>query len=137
MEMYRHEKNTSIYLLKGFACMGVVFIHIPFPGLPGQIIVKAMAFAVPVFCMASGYYAYGRDAATIKRRLIKIVKLFVIGFVLDFTCIALLAVKEHTFMEWLHKNFNWFSPIKAVCFCIIDFAIPLWYLIGMAEIYIL
>ena len=54
-------RNARLNLLKGFACIGVVFIHVTFPGVFGQIIKDAAGFAVPVFFLTSGFYSYFDD----------------------------------------------------------------------------
>lgn len=64
-------------LLKGFACIGVVFIHVSFPGVIGGIIKHASAYAVPIFFLIAGYYSFSKNLNTIKRKLIKIVKIFI------------------------------------------------------------
>ena len=132
----KNSVNVKLNLLKGFACMGVVFIHITFPGLFGQIVKYASAYAVPIFFMIAGYYAYGKDTDIIKRRLIKIVKIFVYGYMLFFLFNLALSIKNNEVLQWLSSNFNWKTPIKYICFCTINFAIPLWYLIAMIETYI-
>ncbi len=130
-------KNVKLNLLKGFACICVVFIHIAFPGMLGQIVKAASSYAVPIFFMIAGYYAYGRDSSVIKRRLIKITKVFVIAYSLFFLHNLSGAILRHMVGAWFVENFNRFTPIKYICFCTIDFAIPLWYLIAMIEVYIL
>ena len=130
------EQNAKLNFLKGCACIGVVFIHISFPGLFGEIINYASTFAVPTFYMVAGYYAYGKDTATIKRRLSKIGKILLWGYLLFFAYCSLAQIMNHTFLIWLSKNFNWFTPLKYTIFCTIDFAVPLWYLIAMLELYI-
>ena len=53
------DRNQCLNFLKGLGSTGVVFIHITFPGLTGEIISKMAQFAVPVFFMITGYYALG------------------------------------------------------------------------------
>lgn len=134
--MRKADINVKLNLLKGFACMGVVFIHITFPGLFGKIVLQASAYAVPVFFMIAGYYAYGKDADVIKRRLKKIVKIFLYAYLLFFLYSLAISLKNHRVLQWFSGNYNWKTPIKYICFCTIDFAIPLWYLIAMIETYI-
>ncbi len=38
--------------------------------------------------------------------------------------------------EWIKEQFNWKALVKCIVFCTIDFAIPLWYLVAMIEVYI-
>ena len=70
--------NHKLNFLKCFACIGVVFIHITFPGRFGEIVRLGADYAVPVFFMIAGYYAWGKDTAVIKRRLIKMLKILAI-----------------------------------------------------------
>ena len=116
--------------------MGVVFIHINFPGIIGQIIKDVASYAVPVFFMIAGYYAYKKDQSTIKRRLLKITKIFLYAYILFFVFSAAFAVYNYQIGDWISKQFNWKTPIMYICFCTIDFAIPLWYLIAMIEVYV-
>ena len=75
------KRNECLNLLKCAACFGVVFIHVPFPGYLGDVIKSLSMFAVPLFYMIAGYYSYGCDYEKIKRRFIKICKIFVFGYV--------------------------------------------------------
>lgn len=134
--MEKTDINVKLNLLKGFACMGVVLIHITFPGLFGVIVLNASAYAVPIFFMIAGYYAYGKKSDVIKRRMKKIVMILLYAYVLFFLCNIAFAVKDHNVGQWLASNYNWKTPIKYICFCTIDFAELLWYLIAMIETYI-
>lgn len=129
-------KNIKLNFLKGLACMGVVFIHVTFPGLFGQIVLRASAYAVPIFYMIAGYYAYGIGSEDIERRLKKIVKIFLCAYSFFFLCNLTFSIKDHEVLQWLSLSYNWMTPLKYICFCTINFAIPLWYLIAMIETYI-
>ncbi len=129
-------KNVKLNLLKGFACIGVVFIHIQFPALFGQIIRYLAGFAVPIFYMTSGYYDYKKGEDVIRCRLFKIVKIFIVGYCYFFLYQIIYNSLNHTLGTWFADNFNWLTPVKYIVFCTIDFAIPLWYLIAMIEVYI-
>ncbi len=128
--------NHKLNFLKCFACFGVVFIHISFPGVFGQIVAKVGAFAVPVFFMIAGYYAFGSDAKTIKRRLFKIIKIFIIAYIVFLIYSITNAYARSEDRINISAYFGWRLLIKAICFCTIDYAIPLWYLIAMSEAYI-
>lgn len=67
--------NYALDFLKGLGCIGVVLIHITFPGLFGKFIARSSQFAVPVFFMISGFYAYQASDSTIIRRLRKIFRI--------------------------------------------------------------
>lgn len=108
--------NVKLNLLKGFGCMGVVFIHISFPGLFGKIMSSASSYAVPIFYMIAGYYAYGKDSDVIRRRLIKIVKIFFYAYVSFFLYNLAVAAKDQAVFKWLSNTYNWKTPIKYICF---------------------
>lgn len=78
-------RNELLNVLKGIACMGVVFIHIKFPGLVGEIVSKFFNFAVPVFFMTAGYYSFGCTENAVKRKLAKIIKIFIYAYVCFFS----------------------------------------------------
>lgn len=130
------KRNECLNLLKCAACFGVVFIHVPFPGYLGDVIKSLSLFAFPLFYMIAGYYSYGCDYEKIKRRFIKICKIFVFGYVLHFAFYLLMAVSEGTTREWFSENFGLKSIVLFFVFCIVKFSVPLWYLIAMAETYL-
>ena len=135
-ELEKTNRNVKLNLLKGIACIGVVFIHITPPGLFGDILVYGFQFAVPIFLMIAGYYAYGKEEDVIKRRLIKIVKIFLYAYLVFFLYKLTFSLKDHELNKWLSESYKWDTPIKYICFCTINFAVPLWYLIAMIETYI-
>lgn len=129
-------RNQMLDLIKSFGCIGVVFIHIMFPGEFGEIIKSISSYAVPVFFMITGYYAYGMDDKTIKRRLIKIIKIFIFAYILFMFSDVSVAFKNHQIGEWVKNNYNIVSVIKCIFFCTIGFAVPLWYLVAQIETYV-
>lgn len=128
-------RNNCLNILKCIACIGVVFIHIAFPGIFGRVIQVFAAFAVPLFLMIAGYYSYGCNKDKIKKRFIKIIKILLLAILLYFTYSVVKGIYNHSLSTWLIDNFTWMSPIRFFVFCTIDWAIPLWYLIAMAETY--
>lgn len=65
-------KNDCLNVWKGIAAFAVVLIHCTLPGVPGEIIKGIARFAVPLFFLISGYFAYGREDAVLRRREIHI-----------------------------------------------------------------
>lgn len=63
------EKNRFLDCIKGIGCILVVFMHIPFPGFFGEIVHETGQFAVPIFIMTSGFYAFGVTERKIRERL--------------------------------------------------------------------
>lgn len=128
-------KNEKLNLLKGLACVCVVFIHIHFPGRFGEIVVEVSSFAVPVFYMTAGYYSLNKNPERIKKNLHNIIWIFFYAYTVFFVYRVGIALLNNQVFEWIKDNYNYKTPIKYICFCTIDFAIPLWYLIGMIETY--
>lgn len=135
--MEQVDKNLKLNLLKFFACISVVFIHLRLPGRAGSIIAAMCEYAVPVFYMIAGYYAFDKGPEVIKRRLLKIVKIFFASYVIFFVYRLMWALKDHYVPAWFAEHFTKKTPIDYLWFCIVDFAVPLWYLIAMAETYLL
>ena len=52
------EYNYCLDVLKGIACIFVVFMHCEFPGLLGTAVQCVSRFCVPFFFMVSGYYYF-------------------------------------------------------------------------------
>ena len=127
--------NVKLNLLKCFACIGVVFIHVNYPGVFGKIVSLASEYAVPVFYMVAGYFAYGKNSDVIKRRLIKIIKIFLYGYTVFFLYNIFTHLRDNGVFQWLVDNYTWKTPLKYIFLCTIDSAIPLWYLIAMIETY--
>ncbi len=65
------KRNRCLNLLKGIACIGVVLINVQFPGMTGLVAEKVSRFAVPLFLMIAGFYAYGCDEYIVKKTLAK------------------------------------------------------------------
>lgn len=61
MQNMYNKKLDGINALKGIACIVVVFLHIPFPGIVGKLIGFEFNFSVPVFFMISGYFAFKKQ----------------------------------------------------------------------------
>ena len=89
-------KNQSISLIKGIACICVVFIHCQFPGKFGEFMVALGRFAVPFFALVTGYFAYFADRnigiIVAQKRLKDIIKLTIISSAI---CILFNSVTSH------------------------------------------
>lgn len=70
-----YSENRTINMIKGIACIAVVFIHVSFPGKCGQVISALSRAGVAVFFVISGYFLYCSDKTEILDRLpMKIVR---------------------------------------------------------------
>lgn len=65
------EKNQCLNFLKGISCIGVIIMHCGFPTLVGDLIRYLFKFAVPIFLMISGYFAYYDNRGIVKNKLPK------------------------------------------------------------------
>lgn len=127
------KENRSLYFLKGIGCIAVVFIHVPFPGLAGKVIKQLCEAAVPIFLMSSGYFAYGIGAKQASRRLKKTAALLLYGLTVFFLVTIAPEIRRGTAGAWLESFLTWETLVRALVFCTVDFAVPLWYLIAMCE----
>ena len=132
-------RNPAIDFLKGLACIGVVFNHVMFPGLFGVIVAFTSYFAVPIFFMITGFYAYQANDRTITRRLIKIFRI---------TLFAMMIYSLYTLQHTIRYNkFSggftvWDIAETALRFvflsdCHFISANHLWYLVSLIEGYII
>jgi len=56
----RPGRNRCLDLFKGIAALGVVFVHIPFPGAFGKCMTTIGSCGVMLFFLISGYHAFGK-----------------------------------------------------------------------------
>ena len=64
-------KNNCLNFLKGISCIGVIIMHCGFPTVAGDLIRYLFKFAVPIFFMISGYFAYYDNREIVKNKLPK------------------------------------------------------------------
>lgn len=129
-------------IFKGLACIGVVLIHVVFPGTIG-IFVRALGrFGVPLFFCVSGYWLSSKeeiDSRNISRKLRHIIHLIIGAEIFHFIFSIIFndltdSVKRAAFLEkyfsvgWIER---WIiintSPVYA----------HLWFLYALAAIYFL
>ncbi len=154
--MERNNDNSYIYALKFIACLFVITIHAPFPGLFGDIVYSLSRFAVPFFFAVSGrYLLFKRDgsyAQTTKEirsfTWWRLKKLFLITAVVYATyllfSLCFYIPKGWTFKYWLHDKFNLFETRTFFLFntgrYIYDDSYVfdhLWYLFALIYVYVL
>ena len=71
----QHGRNNTLDVLKLFASYMVVFIHITFYGEIGSAVCALARFAVPLFFLVSGFYAYKVPPEKIRRRMFRVARL--------------------------------------------------------------
>ena len=152
----KYKDNQFIYGMKFIACLFVITIHAPFPGLFGEIIGCIARFAVPFFFAVSGRYLLGdsdpdviSDADDIRRRthraLIKLLRItgIVYCIYLSFSLLVHL-FKGYSFIDWLSEKFNAFEAMNFVLFnsgrFVYDWSYTfdhMWYLFALIYVYVL
>lgn len=135
-----NKRNAWLDLIKLFASFMVVFIHIKFPGIVGRMIDALARFAVPLFFAVSGFFAFGATTKAIKRRLIKIVELYLIASLVYHFYYIVLALKAEGgtgFLQYITGRFN-FGGLKLFLILNIPFSSEhLWFLLALAYVYVI
>lgn len=77
------KQNNTLNLLKGLACLAIVWMHTNSGGLINQTIVCVARFGIPIFFMVSGYFTYKENKVdytkVLTKKIIHILKLIVIA----------------------------------------------------------
>lgn len=131
-----HVRNTTLDVLKGIAALFVIWIHEQFPGITGQLINRIGAFAVPVFFMVSGFFAWSASREKVVRSIRHILTLIAITYGLNLLRVLLFrgaaaaleallgAVAPKTLLLWIVLNI---TPISGVA----------WFLFALLYCYLL
>lgn len=117
-EKVNRDRNQLLDFLKGLGCIGVIFIHIPFPGVTGKIISKISQFAVPVFFMITGYYALGCTCTIIKKRLTKTLETLIYGYFFFLVYNIAFAFRGGVLADWLKANYTLKALAKYIIFAL-------------------
>lgn len=139
-------ENKFLNYLKGIGCISVVLIHAVIPGKIGIAIKTLADFAVPIFFMISGYYAYddnqSQSRVKIKRRMKRIFKITIYALLIYFVFSMIYLL----IMEGICNTGQWFLQCfsinilaKIVLLNNFDFlnAWHLWFLLALIYDYIL
>lgn len=103
-------RYRSFDCLKGIACIAVVLIHIPFPGILQKILGFFNIVAVPVFFLISGYLCYddNRKIASCKiKKQIKKITCMLGAMLLIYGLFTIsLAIVQGRLNEWITEYIN-------------------------------
>lgn len=139
----RNNTNHLLDCLKGLGCVAVVFIHIKFPGFTGDAIWRLAQFAVPIFFMTSGYFAYNTDRELVnivlKRRSRRILWLSIWTSLLYFVLTNGYNVIKNGCLQWGTSANLFSSTLKFIVFQDVDFSggFHLWFLWALFWSYII
>ncbi len=138
-------RNLTLDALKGLACIGVVFMHVQFPGNFGKIIVALLRVFVPLFFGISGYYLYSENSDTLSVRLIKrtknIVKITISAFIFYFiweSFVRLIGGGIEKLSYWYRYDlFTWKNLWKLIFFSYDPIVGHLWFLLALIGAYVI
>ena len=69
MNNIKRNRNVFLDILRGIACILIIFIHRPFPGAAGNIISAIARSGVAIFFIISGYYTHSTSAEKMLKSL--------------------------------------------------------------------
>ena len=107
-------ENKSINLLKGIACLIVVLLHCPFPGIVGDAIIYGIRFSVPIFFMITGYFSYEKNEFWMIRQIKKTLVLIVKGEIFCGIAFVIIKLIRGTFsvIDWIKSTEIIKHPIR-------------------------
>ena len=131
-------RNMSLDVLKLIASYVVVFIHFKFSGLTGDIVDALARFAVPVFFMISGYFAYSNSTEKLISKMKNIIKIYFLGAVIYICFYGILALYDVGIKGAMWYCILYFNPMSIVKFIV--FNVPrssehLWFLVALIYVY--
>lgn len=131
--MSEEKRNLFLDFLKGIACIGVVFIHVTFPGKFGEIISYLARFAVPMFFMISGYYAYDNSLEVLLKKVKHIIRitLYALWVYASWTILT----QKNELLELLRYPSYWVKMIVLGNFDVFV-AFHLWFLVALIYAYL-
>lgn len=133
-------RNYSLDALKLVASFFVVFIHVSFGGVFGEVIKALAGFAVPIFFLTSGYFSYNviqhSDFNKIAKRIKSVLLIFVMAFVLYSilyialnginSFLSIFAIRDTYIKFVFFNNFEntfftplWFLPALIYCYLVV------------------
>ena len=135
-EFMTRERNHTLDIIKLFAAMNIMLIHIPIsmPALIGSIYYSLFDFAVPTFAIATGYLICEKFSDW--NKLKKNVKTFFFLFLgwKIFYIIWTVSLRSNVYKIPLSSSFQWLIlDSKYLLLGGQGFGIHLWYLLAMAQ----
>ncbi|MBO4878053.1 MAG: acyltransferase [Ruminococcus sp.] len=136
-------RNRCLDFFKGIAALGVVFVHISFPGAFGKCMSTIGSCGVMLFFMISGYHAYGtreKMCPKLMKRFRRNLLITVIALLIYFAVEACSHISQpHDLERWL-RNFTKpklyldmfiFNELEIIN------ADPLWFMIALLYAYLI
>ena len=131
-------RNMSLDVLKFIASYFVIFIHFTFSGLTGNIVDALSRFAVPVFFMVSGYFAYNNSTERLISKMKKIIKIYFFGAAIYFCFYSILTLCDSGIKATIWYAISYFNPVfifKFIAFNLPKTSEHLWFLGALIYVY--
>ena len=130
-------RNKTIDQSRLFAAFLVVVIHAPLPGVIGVAVESVARLAVPFFFMLSGYFAFGKDKASLKRQISKIFNLFLFAIAINFAGDFLVSLYKGNTFALLAERFSVSSILKMIVFNNGPLLGHIWFLLALVYVYVI
>ena len=133
-------RNNTLDVAKLLASFLVVFIHVPFYGIFGEIVKCISRVAVPLFFMTSGYFSFQNDTKTIVRKIKKLVSILIFTSILYNVlnvAVAFLSDGLGGIKDYLLGFADIGAWLKLIFFNLPFSATRLWFLFALIYVYIL
>lgn len=135
------KRNVSLDFYKGIAALGVIFVHIQFPGVFGNIMCSVGTCGVIFFFLISGYFAYGSGQEMCAKFIVRFkrnLRLLLIAAAAYFAVTAVQQLIHGTFESWISK---FTDPVLYIRMIFLgDFEVihgdPLWFMPALLYSYL-
>ncbi|MBR6738019.1 MAG: acyltransferase [Clostridia bacterium] len=128
-----NKRNKWLDLIKLIASFMVVFIHVDFTGKFGYAVDAIARFAVPLFFAVSGFFSLNASAKTIKRRLLKLIALYLVASIIYHVYYAI----NVGFTEHFEKTFNILNFLGFIYLNLPFSSGHLWFLLALIYVYLI
>lgn len=133
-------RNQTLDVVKLIASFLVVFIHVPFGGVAGDVVKALARVAVPVFFITSGFFCCGNDSKTICRKIYKLLAILLFASCLyNLTNIGFgfLSGGMGAVRDYLSKFLDGQKWFRLLVFNLPFSATRLWFLFALIYVYLL
>jgi fucose 4-O-acetylase-like acetyltransferase len=132
------ERNWWFDYLKGIACIVVVLLHSPLPGIAGELVIYAFRFPVPIFFMISGYYSIRKSDGWICHKAGQLLKMLLLSecFYFIWYLVRCCLIEKQELTVAMCNITVFLHPIRTIL-CGSFFNGMLWYLYAIVWTYLL
>lgn len=138
--------NGLLACIEGLACIAIVFLHCSgYTGLAGDLVNLGSRFAVPVFCMVSGFYLFSPDASVsektqrLRRKIRHIFRMTVAASLLylGYLLVSRKLLDGASVKGMWIEYFNLRDTVMWLLFNRVSYASHLWFLYALLYVYLI